>query len=436
MLDEPLDVAQEAVFVHAHQRDRLAGRARAAGAADAVHVVLGHVGQLEIDHVRQLVDVDAACGDVGGHQHREVAGLELGQRLGARGLALVAVDGHRADALLFKKLDQLVGAALHAGEHQHLVPVVGLDQVREQVLLHLAAHRVDLLNDAVVGLVATRHLDQRRLVEQAVGQRLDLVAEGRRKQQALLLRRHDGQHLLDVVDETHVEHAVGFVEHEDLDVAQIQRALLVVVEQAARCGHQDVDALAQAVDLRLHAHAAEHHHAGELAVLAVGANAFFDLGGELAGGGEDERTDRQPTLGVTHGGLFHQTVQHGQREAGRLAGAGLGAAEQVAAAEHDRNRLGLNGRGGGVAVFGDGTQQWLGQAEIRKIHVGVEPSGLRQRGCGSRPAVARKGHTSRKARGVQGVGIDRATMTGSEALGRILRVATDLNPWTAPQTPG
>ncbi len=66
------------------------------GAADAVHVVLGHVGQLEVHHVRQHVDVDAARRDVGGHQHLQVAGLEVGQRLGARALALVAVDRHGA----------------------------------------------------------------------------------------------------------------------------------------------------------------------------------------------------------------------------------------------------------------------------------------------------------------------------------------------------
>ena len=56
-------------LVDADQRDRLALRAGAAGAADAVHVVLGHVGQLVVDDVRQLVDVDAARGDVGRHQH-------------------------------------------------------------------------------------------------------------------------------------------------------------------------------------------------------------------------------------------------------------------------------------------------------------------------------------------------------------------------------
>ena len=40
---------------------------------------------------------------------------------------------------------------------------------------------------------------------------------------------------------------------------------LVVVEQAARRRDEDVDAAAELVDLRLHADAAEHHHAGQLA---------------------------------------------------------------------------------------------------------------------------------------------------------------------------
>ena len=43
--------------------------------------------------------------------------------------------------------------------------------------------------------------------------------------------------------------------------AEVERALAVVVEQAAGRGDEDVDAAAQLVDLRLHADAAEHHHA-------------------------------------------------------------------------------------------------------------------------------------------------------------------------------
>ena len=261
VLRQPLDVAQEAVLVDADQRDRLALGAGAAGAADPVHVVLGHVRQLEVDDVRQLVDVDAAGGDVGRHQHLQVALLEVGERLGARGLALVAVDRHRRDVVLQQVLDQAVGAVLHAREDEHLVPVVLLDEVDQQVLLHLAADRVHLLRDQLGGLVAARDLDQHRRVQEPVGDRLDLVAEGGGEEQALLLLRQHREHLLDVVDEAHVEHPVGLVEDEDLDVREVERALAVVVEQAPRRGDEDVDAAAQLVDLRLHADAAEHHHA-------------------------------------------------------------------------------------------------------------------------------------------------------------------------------
>jgi hypothetical protein len=61
----------------------------------------------------------------------------------------------------------------------------------------------------------------------------------------------------DVVDEAHVEHAVGFVQHQDLDVAQVDGLLLHVVEQPARRRDDDVHAAAQVLDLRVDVDAAE-----------------------------------------------------------------------------------------------------------------------------------------------------------------------------------
>ena len=57
-------------FVDADQRDRVALDAGAAGPADAVDVVLGDHRQLEVDDVRERVDVDAARGDLGRDQER------------------------------------------------------------------------------------------------------------------------------------------------------------------------------------------------------------------------------------------------------------------------------------------------------------------------------------------------------------------------------
>ena len=40
------------MLVDAHQGDRFAGGAGAAGAADTVHVIFRHVGQIIVDHMR------------------------------------------------------------------------------------------------------------------------------------------------------------------------------------------------------------------------------------------------------------------------------------------------------------------------------------------------------------------------------------------------
>ena len=72
----PLDVAKQAGLVARNQGNRLAERARPTGAADAVHIVLGHVGQLVVDHVRQFLDVETAGGDLGGDQRGHLTALE------------------------------------------------------------------------------------------------------------------------------------------------------------------------------------------------------------------------------------------------------------------------------------------------------------------------------------------------------------------------
>src|SRR5512143_2382762 len=102
-LGQALDVAQEQLLVDAHQRDGLAVSAGAARAADAMDVVLGHIGKIEVDDVRQLVDVDAACRNVRGDQDFDRATLEIGQRPRARALALVAVQSDGANAVAVER---------------------------------------------------------------------------------------------------------------------------------------------------------------------------------------------------------------------------------------------------------------------------------------------------------------------------------------------
>ena len=100
-----------------------------------MNVIFGHVGKLEVHDLRQLVDIQAARGDVGGHQHGDLARLEVVQGARAGVLALVAMNGGGGETVLHELFGQAVGAVLGAGEDEHLVPPAFADDVAQDIAL-------------------------------------------------------------------------------------------------------------------------------------------------------------------------------------------------------------------------------------------------------------------------------------------------------------
>lgn len=78
-----LNRGEVAAFIGRDERERFARGLRASRPADAVNVVIGHHGHVEVHDMAEVLDVDAARDDVRRHEYRALAGLELGQRGGA-----------------------------------------------------------------------------------------------------------------------------------------------------------------------------------------------------------------------------------------------------------------------------------------------------------------------------------------------------------------
>ena len=92
----------------------------------------------------------------------------------------------------------------------------------------------DLLLGAGGGGAAARHLDPHRVLEVRGRELGHLAAHGGREEHRLA---RPGQPLEDVGElglEPHVEHPVGLVEHQHLDVVEARRPLLEVVHEPAR----------------------------------------------------------------------------------------------------------------------------------------------------------------------------------------------------------
>ena len=161
------------------------------------------------------------------------------------------------------------------------------------------------------------------------------------------------------MNEAHVEHAVGLVEHAAAHLAQVEELLLREIEQPPWSGHQQVAPSAQRLDLRLLTHATEDHDGAQPGMAAVVAGTLGDLCRELA-----RRRQHQRARGACL--VRCKVLQDRQNERGGLAGAGLRTGQHIAAGEHRGYRLALNGCGGDVALFGHSTGQLGLQPEIGK----------------------------------------------------------------------
>ncbi len=92
------------------------------------------------------------------------------------------------------------------------------------------------------GRAARADLNRLRIVHRPLDERFDLRRNGGGKQRGVALARaffHEPAH---VGQKSHVEHPVGFVEHEKFHLVQPHRALFEMIQQASGRGDDDVRA--------------------------------------------------------------------------------------------------------------------------------------------------------------------------------------------------
>ncbi len=84
----------------------------------------------------------------------------------------------------------------------------------------------------------------------AAGQRLDVARHGGREQQRLALGWRRVEDEFEILAEAEIEHFVGFVEHDGLQLGQVETAALQMIAQAARRADDDVGAALETGALR------------------------------------------------------------------------------------------------------------------------------------------------------------------------------------------
>ena len=145
---------------------------------------------------------------------------------------------------------------------------------------------------------------------------------------------------------THVQHPIGFVEHEKLYLGQIGRPLSHQIDQAARRRDDKIDPGTQRLDLRTFAHTAKDRRHAQWKMFRVSADVLLDLHDELPCWSHHEDA-RAPPLAVLH---RRELCQNRKNESRGFSRAGLRDPDEIMSGEYlrdrchlDRSRLGISG---------------------------------------------------------------------------------------------
>ena len=195
----------------------------------------------------------------------------------------VAIDGGSREAACLQLAGQFFRTQLGAGKDDHAVKHFRFQDAGQSVELVHARHQpVALAN--VVGRArfgGDRHFGWIHQV--SGGDALDDGRHGGREQRRLMAIRRFFQDAFDIVDKAHAQHFIGFVQYQRLQLGQVERTLVQVIDDAARGADDDVHAAAQGRQLRAIALTAvnrQHVEAGNVG--GVHLERFGDLDGQFA----------------------------------------------------------------------------------------------------------------------------------------------------------
>src|SRR5438034_1993734 len=186
--DQPFDRSDRFVVERGDDRNRGAGASGAAGTADAMHVVVGMMRYVEIEDVADGGNVEAAGGNIGGDQQRDLTLAELIERRGARRLVHVAMQRADAEAVLLQRFVDDGDFALAIAEDDCVVEILGVAQqaAKDFALLVRLTAATDLeLRYTHRSRGGLRDFDPRGIVQEGFGDAADFRRHRRGEEQGL-----------------------------------------------------------------------------------------------------------------------------------------------------------------------------------------------------------------------------------------------------------
>lgn len=317
------------------EADRCADAAGPSGASDAMDVVLRVQRQVVIDYVADIFDMNTPAGHVCRYHHCYFARTEVLDRPYPLLLRDFAGEHCAIDPMSPEPIRQYASLITAVAENEDTLEVLLRDEVVQEGEPFLAFDKVYHLLDGIDGHLLGMDINCNGVVRPLRCEPGHLGRKRGAEEHGLPFRpgRRAVHDLPYVGDKTHIQHLVGFVYDQYLDLAQVYDTLILEIQQPPWCGHNYIDhVLRQHLFLSLVVHPAEHGNNFESAVFPQQVGLLSYLQGKFARGGHYQGA-RHAAMALFARKAAFQVRKDGDQEGGGLAGAGLRLARGILSCE-------------------------------------------------------------------------------------------------------
>ena len=195
--------------------------------------------------MREVVDIEAAGGHIGSHKQLRQMLTELLHRQVALLLRQVAMQCLGVVAVLNQFVGNFLRFELGATENDGKnAGIIVYDALQGQILILCLHHIIDMVH-VFSAFVARAHHNLLMVFQIVASHAFHLAAHRSREHERVVFGRQCLENVVDSVGKAHVQHLVGLVEHDVLNVFQMRVAAVLQVDESSRRGHDNLYTLAQ-----------------------------------------------------------------------------------------------------------------------------------------------------------------------------------------------
>jgi len=215
-----------------------------------VDVILGVIGDIIVYNQLNPFDIDTTRGDVGGNQDAVFPLFEAFQGLSPLGKGTVGVDFGGTVIHSAYSAGNSLGAEFRPAKDKDRSAVL-LECFLELDMLFILAEHENLLFHIFSGGSCAGNFDADWQFHMGCGDFDNLIGHGCREQHRLSVAWNSHKNPLNLRSKTHIEHTVGFVQNQHIDIIQVKAFLGEVVDYSSGCANDDMGVFAESHQLGL-----------------------------------------------------------------------------------------------------------------------------------------------------------------------------------------